>query len=304
MRGRRPQPPDDLDRRGDPVQAGQERPARGDAPGRRRRSTAAASSRSPARGGSTPARSRAAAAERGRRVFRDPLGGPARPDRHQRDELAAVRRSGPRAGGGAVRRRAAGRRRAAIEQLTADGWTALHDLVADAPERCRAGPVRALADRAVQRVAGGVPRGRPGRPAGRRTGPDRSRTARLTDRLWHTSARRRSAQEGPWERPGCRPTRRNTAPAWPTRSDAQIDAWAAELMRDVAIRRGVVKVVEDFRRRPASTRPVSNGCSLPAAGRRPSSGATATGPPDGPGDHALRPRPGHPTPRSPMAATG
>jgi hypothetical protein len=31
-------------------------------------------------------------------------------------------------------------------------------------------------------------------------------------------------------------------------SDAQIDAWAAELMRDVAIRRGVVRVVDDFRR--------------------------------------------------------
>jgi len=30
-------------------------------------------------------------------------------------------------------------------------------------------------------------------------------------------------------------------------SDEQIDAWAAELMRDVAIRRGVIKVVEDFR---------------------------------------------------------
>lgn len=30
-------------------------------------------------------------------------------------------------------------------------------------------------------------------------------------------------------------------------SDAQIDAWAAEMMRDVAIRRGVVRVVEDFR---------------------------------------------------------
>ncbi len=30
-------------------------------------------------------------------------------------------------------------------------------------------------------------------------------------------------------------------------TDDQIDAWAAELMRDVAIRRGVVKVVEDFR---------------------------------------------------------
>ena len=30
-------------------------------------------------------------------------------------------------------------------------------------------------------------------------------------------------------------------------SDAQIDAWAAELMRDVAKRRGVLKVLEDFR---------------------------------------------------------
>lgn len=29
--------------------------------------------------------------------------------------------------------------------------------------------------------------------------------------------------------------------------DRQIDAWAAELMRDTAIRRGVVRVVEDFR---------------------------------------------------------
>jgi hypothetical protein len=30
-------------------------------------------------------------------------------------------------------------------------------------------------------------------------------------------------------------------------SDEQIDAWAAEMMRDVAIRRGVVRVIEDFR---------------------------------------------------------
>ncbi len=30
--------------------------------------------------------------------------------------------------------------------------------------------------------------------------------------------------------------------------DAQIDSWAAELMRDVAIRRGVIKVVDDFRK--------------------------------------------------------
>ena len=37
-------------------------------------------------------------------------------------------------------------------------------------------------------------------------------------------------------------------------SDDQIDAWAAELMRDVAIRRGVVRVVEDFRRAGRSRR--------------------------------------------------
>lgn len=30
--------------------------------------------------------------------------------------------------------------------------------------------------------------------------------------------------------------------------DAQIDTWAAEMLRDTAIRRGVTKVVEDFRR--------------------------------------------------------
>jgi hypothetical protein len=31
-------------------------------------------------------------------------------------------------------------------------------------------------------------------------------------------------------------------------SDDQIDAWVAELMRDVVIRRGIVKVVADFQR--------------------------------------------------------
>jgi hypothetical protein len=30
--------------------------------------------------------------------------------------------------------------------------------------------------------------------------------------------------------------------------DDQIDAWVAELIRDIVIRRGIVKVVEDFRR--------------------------------------------------------
>jgi hypothetical protein len=31
-------------------------------------------------------------------------------------------------------------------------------------------------------------------------------------------------------------------------SDGQIDAWASELMRDIVIRRGIVKVVADFMR--------------------------------------------------------
>jgi hypothetical protein len=31
-------------------------------------------------------------------------------------------------------------------------------------------------------------------------------------------------------------------------SDDQIDSWTAELMRDMAIRRGVVRVIDDFRR--------------------------------------------------------
>ena len=31
-------------------------------------------------------------------------------------------------------------------------------------------------------------------------------------------------------------------------TDEQIDAWAAEMMRDVAIRRGVIRVIEDFRK--------------------------------------------------------
>jgi hypothetical protein len=37
--------------------------------------------------------------------------------------------------------------------------------------------------------------------------------------------------------------------------DAQIDAWVSELMRDTAIRRGVVRVVEDFRRAAKLTEP-------------------------------------------------
>ena len=60
-------------------------------------------------------------------------------------------------------------------------------------------------------------------------------------------------------------------------SDAQIDAWAAELMRDVAIRRGVVKVVDDFRRaaglaEPDFERVFASGGGPPAVVGRDASG--------------------------------
>jgi hypothetical protein len=53
-------------------------------------------------------------------------------------------------------------------------------------------------------------------------------------------------------------------------SDEQIDAWAAELMRDVAIRRGVIRVVEDFRAaarlgEPEFERVFASGGGPPAA---------------------------------------
>lgn len=51
--------------------------------------------------------------------------------------------------------------------------------------------------------------------------------------------------------------------------DEQIDAWSAELMRDVAARRGVVKVVADFKRSAhlddrAFARVYSHGGGAPA----------------------------------------
>ena len=53
-------------------------------------------------------------------------------------------------------------------------------------------------------------------------------------------------------------------------SDDQIDAWSAELMRDVAIRRGVIRVIEDFRRaaglaEPEFERVFASGGGPPAA---------------------------------------
>jgi LPS sulfotransferase NodH len=52
-------------------------------------------------------------------------------------------------------------------------------------------------------------------------------------------------------------------------SDEQIDAWAAELMRDIAIRRGVLQVIADFRQaaeldEPQFERVFSSGGGPPA----------------------------------------
>jgi len=55
--------------------------------------------------------------------------------------------------------------------------------------------------------------------------------------------------------------------------DAQIDAWAQELLRDVAKRRGIVRVVEDFRRSARLSEPefehvfASGGGAPSTAGR-------------------------------------
>ena len=53
-------------------------------------------------------------------------------------------------------------------------------------------------------------------------------------------------------------------------SDDQIDSWVAELMRDVVIRRGIVKVVSDFRKsaklsEPEFERVFASGGGPPAA---------------------------------------
>jgi hypothetical protein len=53
-------------------------------------------------------------------------------------------------------------------------------------------------------------------------------------------------------------------------TDEQIDGWAAELMRDVAIRRGVLKVIADFRAathlsEPEFERVFASGGGPPAA---------------------------------------
>ena len=90
------------------------------------------------------------------RVLRPALRGAARPDRDQRHQLAPVRRPGPGQGGGADRDRAADRPRDAVGDADrARLRRALHGAGRGRPGRAAARPLRALADRALQRVAGG-----------------------------------------------------------------------------------------------------------------------------------------------------
>ena len=132
--------------------------------------------------------------------------------------------------------------------------------------------------------------------AGGRPAPDRAALA--------YSRRHPTRPGGPWPRPACPPTRTSTAPASPSRATNRSTPGRPELMRDVAIRRGVLQVVEDFRdggpaRRGGFERVFASGGGPPAA-----IGRDARGPADGPRDHALRARAGHPLPggrRAPAA---
>ena len=87
-------------------------------------------------------------------------------------------------------------------------------------------------------------------------------------------------------------------------TDAQIDAWAAEMMRDTAIRRGVVRVVEDFRRAAGLTeqqfeRVFASGGGPPASRRQ-----GRPGPPDRARRDAVGARPRYPGPGARTAGTG
>ena len=77
-------------------------------------------------------------------------------------------------------------------------------------------------------------------------------------------------------------------------TDDQIDAWAAELMRDIAIRRGVLRVIADFLR--AASIDERGFERVFAAGGGPPAviGRDRRGPAPRPGDHPACARAGHP----------
>ena len=238
-----------LDARHGPVPAGQERPARGHPPGQRgprqRRRP-----RDRGRGADPRVGARAPAAPGGPGVLRPPVRRAARPGRDQRHELAPAWAARSRR-----RRRADPGRRPAEPRV---GRRADRRVLDGAPRSRRrpaglpaARPGRALADGGLQRLAGGSPPGAcPGRHRHRRRAADAAVPSGPRPceggPVWHTRPVP-GAQEASWRRPACRPIRRSTATRLAEQSDEQIDAWAAELMRDVAIRRGVVRVIADFR---------------------------------------------------------
>ena len=167
--------------------------------------------------------------------------------------------------------------REGVDALTARCQAALGAMVADAARGRAPRAVRPVADRAVQRVARRQPRRGRGRRAGRGSPAlPRMRRPRLspTRRSLAYCRRLQPAQETPWRPAGLSADPKEYRARLAEQTDEQIDAWAAELMRDVAIRRGVRQVVGTSGRPPGSTRLVSNGCSLPAAVRRRSSGGT------------------------------
>ena len=221
-----------LDRYRHPVQAGQDGPARGDpagrtGPGGRRR-------RGDRRRGPHPRpRARPPAAQRGAGVLRAARRRAARPGRDQRVELAPF--------GGRVTVTVGepipveGRpTREALDRLTERTWTALHAHGRRSPRGRRAGAVRALADRGLQRLAGGLARGGAGRG-------DRPPACLAYSR------RPSLRQEEPWERPGCRATRRNTGAGSTSRATTRSTRGPPSSCATCRSAAGSGKVVRDFK---------------------------------------------------------
>ena len=130
--------------------------------------------------------------------------------------------------------------REAVEAATRATWQALHGLVADAPS-CRSRDASGAGSPSCS-TNGPRVRGRRRSPpppaAGSRWLPCRIQPGWTAD-LWHTR---------PVEATGLSTNKKEYRARLAEQSDDQIDAWTAELMRDVAIRRGVIKVIKDFRK--------------------------------------------------------
>ena len=270
-----PQPADRVGRLRDPVPPGEDRPARGDAPGPAGARGRLGRSRSRGRGGSTAASASCCRSPRARRTSRCAAGVPIVPIAINGTSWLGFRRRDPgpgrRADPGRGPREPGGRRRphrdARSDALLRDGRRL--------PRPAAARPLRALADRAVQRVARGGSRRRsaPGDAAGtERRGASRTRA---DCRVWHPAGDRLTRPGGPvgatglsadpkeyrarLAEPGRRPDRRVGVRADARRRDPPRDRQGGRRLPAM---------------RPGWTSLNSNGCSLPAAGRPRRSGTT------------------------------